>query len=177
VLDVGCAFGAFLGILGEQWDPHGIDASEYAIGLARRAVPGGHFTITRDGKIPSFGFSFAAVTAWDVIEHITNLDTLARDVEDQLSDDGAFVFVVPVYDGPFGPIVNLLDADPTHVHRESRRFWLDWAEQRFHVEDWWGIFRYLLPGGWYVHWPTRGLRNVAPAVAVIARRSTSIQTS
>lgn len=169
VLDFGCAFGAFLGSLDQRWDAYGIDVSEYAIQFARKAVPSARFDNIRDGKIP-FDTRFNAVVAWDVIEHIPDLDAVAREVNAHLVDGGAFVFVVPVYDGPLGPVVRLLDGDPTHVHKMPRQFWLDWADRHFRVEKWWGIVRYLFPGGYYAHWPTRRLRRLAPAVAVVARR-------
>lgn len=170
LLDVGCAFGAFVGALDERWEAYGVDPSEYAIEAARRIVPRAQFANTRDGRMLVFDVPFDAITAWDVIEHIPNLDTVAQDVNAHLVRNGVFAFVVPVYDGLLGPVVNLLDGDPTHVHRKSRAFWLDWAGRHFVVEEWWGIFRYLLPGGHYVHWPTHALRGVAPAIAVIARR-------
>lgn len=169
VLDIGCAFGAFLGALDPSWAVAGIDHSEYAIDRARQRVSRGRFEVVRDGRIP-FAERFAAITAWDVIEHIPDLSALAAEVDSHLVDDGVFVFVVPVFDGPLGPIVYLLDKDPTHVHRRSRQFWLDWVGQHFQVMQWWGIFRYLLPTGQYIHWPSRSLRRIAPAVAVVARR-------
>lgn len=169
ILDIGCAFGKFLASMDRPWKITGIDYSEYAISIAREQVGRGRFAVVRDGRIP-FAEPFAAITAWDVIEHIPDLDAVANEVNTHLSDDGVFVFVVPVYDGPIGPVVRLLDGDPTHVHRMPRRFWLDWARRYFVVEDWWGIFRYLLPTGHYVHRPTHTLRGVAPAVAVVARR-------
>jgi hypothetical protein len=79
------------------------------------------------------------------------------------------VFVVPVYDGPLGPVVRMLDGDPTHVHKESRDFWLDWAGERFVIQEWCGVFRYLLPRGPYINWPTQALRRIAPAIAVVVR--------
>lgn len=169
ILDIGCAFDTFLGSLDHRWDIAGIDYSEYAIGLARKHVPRGRFETVRDGRIP-FPDRFTAITAWDVIEHIPDLQIVAREVDAHLDENGVFVLVVPVYDGPLGPVVRLLDGDPTHVHRMSRRFWLDWVDRHFQVEEWWGIFRYLLPTGHYVHWPSRWLRRVAPAVVVVARR-------
>jgi SAM-dependent methyltransferase len=170
LLDVGCAFGAFLGTLDERWDAYGADVSEYAIESAKQTVPAARFEKIRDGRIP-FAVSFDAVTAWDVIEHIPDLEALAREIRTHLADDGVFVFVVPVYDGPLGPVVRLLDGDPTHVHKKSRQFWLDWAGRHFEVQKWWGVFRYLCPGGYYIHSPTRGLRRIAPAIAVVARQA------
>jgi hypothetical protein len=91
-----------------------------------------------------------------------------------LAVGGIFLFVVPVYDGPLGPVVRLLDKDPTHVHQKSRAFWLGWASRRFTVLDWWGLTRYLLPGGLYVNWPSRLARRVSPAIAVVARKGAAV---
>lgn len=168
VLDVGCAFGTFLTSLNPRWQPYGMDVSEYAIARAREQLPSARLDVARDGKIP-FQEKFNAVTAWDVLEHIPRLDEVAQQVSEHLVENGAFLFVVPVYDGPLGPLVQFLDADTTHVHRVSRNFWLDWANRYFTVQDWWGIFRFLFPGGYYLHRPTRALRRIAPAIAVVAR--------
>jgi hypothetical protein len=76
-----------------------------------------------------------------------------------------------VYDGPTGPIIHALDHDPTHVHKRGRDFWLDWTRQHFVLNRWCGIYRYLLPGGYYVHVPTRLLRRATPAIAVVAHKA------
>src|SRR5881397_3923304 len=67
------------------------------------------------------------------------------------------------------PAVHLLDRDATHVHKQSRGFWLRWAEERFVLVDWIGLCRYLLPGGYYVHYTTHAWRRFTPAIAVVAR--------
>jgi hypothetical protein len=36
--------------------------------------------------------------------------------------------------------------------------------------DWWGIFRYLLPGGHYIHVVTQLWRQYCPAIACVLRR-------
>ena len=168
VLDVGCAFGAFLSALDPAWQRFGIDASEFATDLARRTVPDVSFERAGVGDIP-FPGPFDLITAFDVIEHLGDLDEAAAAVGARLARGGHFLFVVPVYDGPTGPLVRLLDGDETHVHRRSRTFWLEWAAQRFALREWWGIYRYLLPGGFYLHLPTRPGRRFAPAIAVLAR--------
>ena len=61
---------------------------------------------------------------------------MASHVRSLLRPGGLFVFVVPTYDGPLGPIVHLLDRDPTHIHRTNRKFWLDWAARHFDVQEW-----------------------------------------
>jgi len=169
ILDVGCAFGAFLGSLDPSWRRFGADVSEYAIGRAAATVPGATFA---RGGFPDLPFDgpFDLVTAFDVIEHVPEVTRVGDVVSSRLTSGGHFIFVVPVYDGPTGPVVRLLDKDPTHVHKRSRRFWLTWAEERFQVRAWWGIYRYLLPGLGYLHAPTRLLRHVTPAILVVARK-------
>ena len=167
ILDLGCAFGTFLGSLGPEWERFGSDVSAYAIESAKRTVPGVVFRVAPAAD-PGFDGPFDAITAFDVIEHAPDLEAVARAVKSRLAPRGRFVFVVPVYDGPTGVVVRMLDRDPTHVHKTSRRFWLDWASSHFGLLAWEGVVRYLLPGGYYVHVPTRSLRSVAPAIAVVA---------
>lgn len=169
LLDIGCAFGGFLGSLEPTWEIYGIDVSEYAIHQARERLPRAQLAVDRNAAIP-FSVRFDAITAWDVLEHLSEPDAMARQITDHLTERGAFLFVVPVYDGPLGSAVRWLDTDPTHVHRWSRRAWLDWAGRHFVVVDWWGIFRLRLPGGRYVHRPVRTLRSIAPAVAIVTRQ-------
>ena len=86
-----------------------------------------------------------------------------------LTPGGIFLFVVPVYDGPMGPIIRTLDRDPTHVHKRSRAWWLELISRKFEVTSWTGIFRYLAGGRFYLHLPTRALRQVAPAIAIVGK--------
>lgn len=170
VLDLGCAFGLFVAALDPRWQAYGADVSEFAIGRARALVPHATFAVMRDGVIP-FRESFAAIAAWDVLEHIPDLDDIAAQVRERLVAGGIFAFAVPVYDGPLGRLVDRLDRDATHINRLPRRFWLDWAERHFELADWCGAFRYLLPGGHYIHRTSYRLRQVSPAVVVVTRRS------
>jgi SAM-dependent methyltransferase len=169
VLDLGCAFGRFVAALDPRWLAYGTDVSEFAIGRARELVPGATFAVMRDGTIP-FTEHFEAITAWDVLEHVPDLDGAAAQVRDHLVVGGVFAFAVPVYDGPLGRVVNRLDKDATHINRFPRRWWLDWARRHFELADWSGAFRYLLPGGYYIHWTSRALRHISPAAVVVARR-------
>ncbi|HKQ60819.1 MAG TPA: methyltransferase domain-containing protein [Candidatus Polarisedimenticolaceae bacterium] len=168
VLDVGCAFGSFLGALDPRWELHGIDVSEYAIGLARERVPRARLAVAGAGAIP-FPAPFDLITAFDVIEHVPDLPAVREGIRARLGPRGHLLFVVPVYDGITGPVIRRLDRDPTHVHRRSRRFWLEWAGAAFDLVRWAGIYRYLLPGGYYWHRPTRRLRGATPAIIVAAR--------
>ena len=169
VLDIGCAFGTFLSGLDKRWELFGVDASQYAIDLARERVPWAKLEVTLPGAFP-FSGPFDVIAAFDVLEHIESLNEIMSWVALNLTPGGGLVFVVPVYDGPTGPVIRTLDKDPTHVHRESRDFWLNLVEDRFEMVDWWGITRYLFPGGFYLHAVTHRWRRFTPAIACLLRR-------
>jgi SAM-dependent methyltransferase len=171
--DLGCAFGTFLGSLDPGWSIHGSDVSAYAIQRAAREHPRGTFRVGDASREPVFPGPFGVVTAFDVIEHVPDLDRLAGAVEGQLRDRGIFVFVVPVYDGLSGPIIRLLDRDPTHIHKWARHRWLSWAGSHFELLDWTGIVRYLLPTRHYLHRVSRRMRDHCPAIIVACRKRPS----
>jgi SAM-dependent methyltransferase len=168
--DMGCAFGAFLGALDERWAIHGSDVSAFAVARAAETYPRGTFRVGDASREPVFPAPFSVVTAFDVIEHVPSLDALAASVNRQLLAGGSFVFVVPVYDGLSGPIIRLLDRDPTHVHKWPRRQWLSWAASHFDVLEWVGMVRYLLPTHHYLHVVSRRFRNHTPAILVACRK-------
>ena len=143
--DLGCAFGTFLGSLDASWSIFGSDVGAFAIEQPVRYHPHGTFRVGDASLEPVFAGPFGVVTAFDVIEHVPDLDRLAKAVNGQLANRGIFVFVVPAYDGLSGPIIHLLDHDPTHIHKWPRHRWLSWAKSHFELLDWTGIIRYLLP--------------------------------
>lgn len=168
LLEIGCGPGAFLGALDRPWSAFGSDVSADAIKIARARNPRARFVLASGDALP-FARKFDIIVAFDVLEHVPGVRTTFDQIAALLAPNGVFVFVVPVYDGLSGPVIRMLDRDPTHVHKNSRQFWLDLAAKRFRVADWYGITRYLLPGGLYVNWPTRLWRRHTPAIAVVAR--------
>jgi len=169
ILDIGCAFGHFLASLDRRWLRFGVDASQYAIEQARMRLPDARFAVTQSSCVP-FDGQFEIITAFDVLEHLQDLDATLGMMADKLAPGGGLILVVPVYDGPTGPMIRVLDRDPTHIHKEAREFWIEWPERHFDLRDWWGIYRYLLPGGYYVHAVTRSLRRFTPAIACLFQR-------
>jgi SAM-dependent methyltransferase len=167
ILEIGCAFGKFLSTLNPEWNRYGLDISEFAIDLAQQSVPDVQFSVSTIPHIP-FQESFDVIAAFDILEHVPDLEQVIASIKSKLTPVGYFIFVVPVYDGPTAPLIRLLDKDTTHIHKESRLFWLDWARRHFQVDDWWGIYRYLFPGGYYLHKPTKRFRCFTPAIAVVA---------
>ncbi|OGC04934.1 hypothetical protein A2276_03145 [candidate division WOR-1 bacterium RIFOXYA12_FULL_43_27] len=112
------------------------------------------------------------ITAFDVVEHIKEVEKLFDLVFKKLKPGGLFVFVCPVYDGPLGALVNLLDKDLTHLHKKSRFFWIKTAEENgFKILEWQGILRYLLPNKYYIHQEMRGLlKFISPAMLVVCSK-------
>lgn len=168
ILDVGCAFGSFLSALDPRWTRFGADVSQFAIERAVASVPGATFARAGFSDLP-FPGPFDLITSFDVVEHVPSLDVVASAVKSRLAPDGHFLFVVPVYDGPTGPLIHFLDKDETHVHKRSRDFWLQWAGEQYEVAEWWGVYRWLAPVIGYLHYPTKRWRRFTPAIAVIAR--------
>jgi SAM-dependent methyltransferase len=170
VLDVGCAFGTFLGSLPSTWSRWGTDVSQHAIAKATAMVPGATFA-TYDGLHLPFAGPFDVITAFDVLEHVPHVEALLAELAGGLAPGGALVAVVPVYDGPTGPIIRALDRDATHVHTRARGFWRASLGRYLQVEHWEGIYRYLLPRGYYLHLTSRVLRHWTPAIALVARKA------
>jgi SAM-dependent methyltransferase len=169
ILDVGCAFGGFLGSLSPEWNRSGIDISSYAIQHAEQRHRTVRFAAATLDRNPFRG-PFDVVTSFDVIEHISDIEDVGRAVSDLLKPKALFVFVVPVYDGPLGWLAHLLDRDPTHIHKTARKRWLDWAGRHFEVIEWFGLFRFLFPVAPYLHISSVKARRVSPAILVVARK-------
>jgi SAM-dependent methyltransferase len=168
--DLGCGPGNFLHSLDAGWTIFGSDINTFAVEQARRKMPHGTFAIGAGAVESLFPQQMAVITAFDVLEHVPDIEAAAASINRQLLPGGLLLFVVPVYDGLSGPIVRLLDRDPTHVHKQSRAAWLAWARRHFDVLDWEGVIRYLLPaGGPYLNVATRALRAHTPAILVACR--------
>ncbi|MGA7096661.1 MAG: class I SAM-dependent methyltransferase [Acidimicrobiia bacterium] len=174
LLDLGCGLGAFLGRAAERlpdWKLSGTDINLSAVDMTRARVPRADVRLAGADASSHPPGSFDVITAWDVIEHVQDLDQVASSVLDMLRPGGIFVFVVPVYDGPLGKLVRLMDKDPTHLHKLDRSSWVDWASTTFEVRRWHGIFRYLVGGRWYAHFPTKSLRRESSAILVVAGKT------
>ncbi|MGQ0506088.1 MAG: class I SAM-dependent DNA methyltransferase [Myxococcaceae bacterium] len=98
ILDVGCGTGGMLGMLRTFGEVEGIDSSDEALRYARQrmgdAVPLGKGQLP-DG-IPA-GQRYDLITAFDVIEHISDAVESLRAIRKALKPGGALVCTVPAY--------------------------------------------------------------------------------
>ncbi len=88
-----------------------------------------------------------------------------------LNSNGVLTLTIPVYDTYTGKIVSRLDKDPTHVHKQSRYWWLELLEKEgYEILTWKGIWRYYFKNIFYLHYMSRLTRGFTPAIMIIARK-------
>lgn len=122
VIDIGCGQGALMKLLlADRYDAHGVDISPEQVRLARASglaqVRHGDY---RDALAASPG-QFAAVTATDLLEHLTKdevLDTFDR-VARALTARGVFIARVPNAVSPLGGHIRY--GDFTHESSYTER--------------------------------------------------------
>jgi SAM-dependent methyltransferase len=150
LLDAGCAFGRFLQDARRRFECEGVDISAYALKVARERLPD---IPLHHHAIQTFrpGRTYDIVTAFDMLEHVPDLDNALDSLRRLVAPGGIVAVAVPVYDTPAGWFFSLVDRDPTHLHRLSRWEWLGRLNQaglRPILRK--GILRAPLPG-YFVH--------------------------
>lgn len=170
LLEIGCAYGAFLREAERVLDAEGCDVSAHAVAVASTRVRSAR-VFQADIRAIATPTPYDVVVGFDVLEHVPDLDDAVRHLWRLLKPGGALVIVVPVYDTVVGVLVRYLDRDPTHVHKLSRYAWLDrLVRGGFRISSWKGVMRYHLRGRWYVQWHSRLGRAFSPAVLITAVR-------
>jgi len=173
VFELGVGQGHFLAEAAGTWEVEGVDPNAFGVEQTRRRVPGAR---VRVGSVEQLSESEPphAVVSWDVLEHLPELRRGLETIHARLADGGLLIAVVPVYDGPLGWLVALLDKDPTHVSKLGRDKWVRVLEAAgFEVVERGGILRKLLLSRWYVHLtrPQRVLRRAGSALYFVARKT------
>lgn len=168
LLDLGCAYGAFLREAVSRFECTGSDISRHAVAIAQQRVPAARITASNLLDVET-DERFDVVTCLDVLEHVPDLDGALAKVRRLLLPGGALMLVVPVYDTWVGRLVERIDKDPTHVHKWSRYAWLEkLAGAGYRVAAWKGILRCYLGGPVYLHFPNTVFRGHSPAIMVFA---------
>jgi cyclopropane fatty-acyl-phospholipid synthase-like methyltransferase len=129
IFELGSGLGLFLQKAATRYDCTASELNPYGAETSRSRVPN---VVVYDGSFDCISAEPPpqAVVAWDVLEHISDLDRALDTIYSRLSSGGFLIGVVPVYDSLLGPITSLLDKDPTHVWKLSRHEWLDRFGQR-----------------------------------------------
>ena len=169
LLDIGCSYGLFVKEASAFFECTGMDVNQEVIAIATSRVPTVTFT---SGALPIIPCSnLDVITVLDVLEHVPDPDSALASIRTALRPGGIVLLVVPVYDGPLGWLTRLLDHDPTHLHKCSRRYWLEMvSNHHFEILEWKGFMRKLLLGSWYLHLPMTHFRGAAPAIAIVLKR-------
>lgn len=172
LFELGVGLGLFLETVRSEYNCAGCDVNTFGVEQTRRLTGLESLYV---GSVETLAQEPApdVVVAWDVLEHLPDLDGALRTIHAHLAAGGFLIGVVPVYDGPLGWLVHLLDKDPTHVTKQSRRFWLrKLAETGFEVREWGGILRRLI-GSQYVHFtqPQILLRRIGSAIYFVAEQA------
>jgi len=169
LLDIGCSYGLFVQRASQSFSAVGMDVSFETVAAAAKDDPASLYLV---GKLPDIPFKqLDVITLLDVIEHLPHPEMSMAAIKAALRPGGIALVVVPVYDGPLGWLVRKLDKDPTHIHKESRKFWLDLVQRHFALLEWQGAFRKLISGKFYLHFPTKLLRKSSPAIIMVMQRA------
>ena len=108
VLDIGCAYGAFLSAASEfDFRPFGIDICESAVAYVRERLGFPALYSAFPDFTPGFGSEFSipardgfdAVTMWYVIEHFADLHSVLLKVSELVKKGGVFAFSTPCASG------------------------------------------------------------------------------
>ena len=170
-MDVGCALGSFLSHASQYFACSGCDVSLFALEYARNQLPGSiHLFQGALGELPTHQ-GYDVITCFDVIEHMSDLDLVWKNLQELLNPGGLLVITVPVYDGPLGWLVNRLDQDPSHIHRRERAFWLEQVHSHFRLLDYLGIWRYFFFRRYYLNVISSRFRSITTAILLISEKA------
>lgn len=172
VHELGVGLGLFLARASRDYQCSGSDVNQFGVAETRRRSPELSVFHGSVEQIPTRP-STDVVVAWDVLEHIPEIGPALDVVCDRLPRGGVLIGVVPVYDGPLGWVVTLLDKDPTHVSKWPRKEWLTTLrEHGFSVVESGGIIRRLVFRRFYLHLtrPQFIMRHAGSALWFVARK-------
>lgn len=167
LLDIGCAYGNFLGYARSIYRVTGCDASEYALKIAKQRLPEINLfqTVLPDLKRNEH---WDIITCFDVLEHVQELNNSLKKIKYLLKNNGILVITVPVYDKIIGKIVKRFDHDETHIWKESREFWINKLQlSGYKILCAIGMWRYFLMNKYYLFLGSQYIFQYSPAIMII----------
>lgn len=167
VLDIGCAFGYFLGRFADRGELIGVDVSDYAIQVARDVLPQARFHVSTLGvdRLPVEDGSVRTVFSTDVIEHLHYEDQpkACVDVMRVLEPGGRWILTTPNRSLIRRVFYAIPDRMEHHFGMRDHRGWLAFMQaQGFEVETWWTYLHGLLPLRWQ--------HGILPELALVVRK-------
>lgn len=123
ILDIGCATGSFLKLLGPNWEKHGVEMSRE---LLQSHPPPPNISVWAGDILsyPENGKPFDAVTLWDVLDHVPDPASLVQKAERLLRPGGILGLHVGDRESLFARLMGKrwhLYIPPTHLTFFSRR--------------------------------------------------------
>lgn len=108
LLDVGCGLGFFLEqALAEQWTARGYELSAYAASFVRERLK----LVVYEGELDAVQETFDVVTAWDVLEHVTDTIDFLASLKRRITPYGRIVLST----GNFASVVARLSGARWHL--------------------------------------------------------------
>jgi len=105
VLDIGCAYGAFLSAAKDEgFLPFGIDPAQDAVTYVQEtlSIPAVHGFFPDYPLVTNSSQHYDAVTMWYVIEHFTDCVPVLAEIKKLLKPGGIFAFSTPSFSGVSG---------------------------------------------------------------------------
>ena len=120
LLDLGCGTGYSSYRLAQQgYDVVGIDISDMFLdGASSRSAPGLCYTVGDALELPFSDSVYDAVSSFDMIEHVADVERVLKELDRILRPGGRFVLVCPNYWSPVIPLkalLNLLKGGPGYL--------------------------------------------------------------
>jgi len=110
ILDVRCAYGYFIKHLTPQFECYGMDVSAHAIEEAGRVVGRDSVRVGDVSVEVPFDRDFDAITAFDVIEHVSDYRKAIKNMANKLKAGGILYMEFPVKKA-------IIDRDQSHHYR------------------------------------------------------------
>lgn len=96
VLDLGCGTGYGSDLLSRKFEVVAVDKDKEAISFAKKHYPNGaRFLVCDVTNLPFENEKFDAVCAFEVIEHIKDVDRMLLEVKRVLKEEGKFILSTP----------------------------------------------------------------------------------